>query len=604
MMKWRNTWLLVAVAAALLAFIAFYERHSGPDTPGPVAPPRLLPRLKSADVSAVQVRRTNQFVVKAERSAGSWKLTAPLSYPAAPVAVDRLLQMLERLDVATRLSPSEVSRHGQKPADFGLDAPQAAIVIEQAGDRQELQLGARTVAGDQVYAQVVGTPGIDVVDAALLDLLPSSTDDWRNLALFDLAGTTVERVEVIKPGGGLFLQRDPTNQLWQLSRPRQRADQLKAEGLLEKIYQARVVQFVSDDPKADLDSFGLQPPQLELVLGRGTNFFQRVQFGKSPAQDTTNIYCRRLNQTNVVLVPKSLLDTLGTPAAEFRDRRLLAFQPSDVTLIEVRSDDPFTLRRQTNDTWLAGETTSADGPFMRDWLHRLSQLQVSEFVKDVVTDFSAYGLAQPRRQYILKTSVTNVAGVTNVVLGELQFGTNTNDKVFVRRADEDSVYAIHYLDFYRMPAASWQLRDRRVWNFTTNQVVRVVLRQGGLTRALLRSAAGEWTFAAGSQGIINPFAVEEMLFRLGELHATMWAARGSENLPRHGFSAANLQISVELKMGDKLQTLTLDFGGPTPSRFPFAAATLDGQVWIFEFPWYLYQDMERAFGLPLAELRK
>ena len=44
-----------------------------------------------------------------------------------------------------------------------------------------------------------------------------------------------------------------------------------------------------------------------------------------------------------------------------------------------------------------GEGLAADGPFVRGWLDHLNGLQVGEFVKDVVTDFSGYGLAPPAR---------------------------------------------------------------------------------------------------------------------------------------------------------------------------------------------------------------
>ncbi|MBI5384209.1 MAG: DUF4340 domain-containing protein [Verrucomicrobia bacterium] len=601
MMKWRNTWLLVAGTVGLFGFIALYERHTGPTTPAVAPPSRLLPSLKTADATGVQVRRTNQFVVRAERAAASWRLTAPLVYPAAPVAVERLLLALERAVAPTHLTPRDLAGRRQKPADFGLETPQAVVLVEQGSERHELVFGALTPPGDQVYVQEVGSPDISVVDAAVLQLLPQSVNDWRNLALLEFSGFEFDRLEVAKGGGGLFLQFDATNQLWHLSRPRQRADQAKVEGLLETLVQARVTQFVTDDPKADLDSFGLQPPQLEVALGRGTNQSQRVQFGKGPVGDTTNVYARRLNQTNVVLVPKALLETLGTPAAEYRDRRLLAFQPASVTVIEVRGEEPFTLRRLTNGNWVAGETTLVDGPFVRDWLQGLSQLQVSEFVKDVVTDFSNYGLAPPRRQYLLRTTVTNAAGVTNLLLGEIQFGTNTAERVFVHRADEDSVYAIPFADYYRMPAESWQLRDRRVWNFSTNQVTRVTARHSGASRTLLRTANHEWELAPGSPGFYQPnsFALEEIMFRLGELQATVWCARGKETLPRYGFAELNLQVIVELKLGEKVQRLTMDFGGPTPGRFPYAATTIEGQVWVFEFPFFLYQDMVRAFGLPL-----
>jgi hypothetical protein len=602
MTTWRNTALLAALAAGLFAFIVCYERRSGSSAPPAAASTRLLPALKTAEVTAVQVRRTNQFLLKAERTGASWMLKAPLTYPAAPVAVERLLTALERALVATRLAPREMAARGLKTSDVGLDQPEAVIVLEQGQDRQELQLGSRTTAGDQLYAQVVGQPGICVVEAALLDLLPQSVHDWRNLALFDLAGWEFDRVEVVRTNGTLGLQREESPPAWQISRPRQRADQLRVQGLLDKLQQARVVRFVSDDPKTDLESYGLQTPQLEIVLGRGTNLVQRVQFGRSPPNDTTNVYARRLSQTNVVLVSVALLQVLNTPAPEFRDRRLLAFDPETISLIEVRSEDPFTIRRQTNGTWLAGENIVADGFFMWDWLRRLSRLQVTDFVKDVVTDFSSYGLAPARRQYVFKTTMTNATGLTNMLVAELHLGTNTpgtntlDNRVYVRRADEDSVYAVRYLDCYRMPAAPWQLHDCRVWNFTTNQVSRITLRQNGRTREVVRTGDAEWTLPPGSQGVINPLAVEEIAFRLGELRAVSWVARGPENPQAFGFAETNLQIAVDLKLGDKIQTQTLQFGGSSAGEMPYAATQVDGQLWVFEFPYFVFQDLRLAFG--------
>jgi len=589
------------MAAALFAFIFLYERHLGTSPAEGQPPPRLLPRLQLAQVAAIQARRTNQFFIRAERHGESWRLTAPLSYPGAPVAVERLLTGLEAAVVFTRLSPREISRRGQQPADYGLDSPQASVVLEQGNDRVELQFGLHTTAGDQVYVQQVGVPGISVVDAALLDLLPVSLHEWRNLALVDWRGGEPDTVEIARPDGGLCLQRDLTNQVWQLSRPRLRADQFQVAALLEKIQQARVLRFVTDDPAADLESYGLAPPQAELVAARGSNVLQRVQLGKNPPGDPTNYYARLMNWTNVVLVPKALVEALQTPASEYRDRRLLTLQPESVSWIEVRSSEPFTLRRQTNGSWIAGETAPADAAFIQEWLRHLGQLRVIEFVKDVVTDFSPYGLAQPARQYLLRGAVTNATGATNALLADLQFGSNTLDKVYVRRADEDSVYAIRYWDYYPMPTAAWQLRDHRVWTFTTNQVQRVFVRERGRQRVLSRSASGEWSLTAGVPGEINPFALEEMAYRFGELTAPTWTARGASELPRYGFGATNLQVAIELKTGETNQTLTLDFGGPAPTRFPYAAAQVDGQVWIFEFPWALFQPLASALGLPLGD---
>ena len=70
-------------------------------------------------------------------------------------------------------------------------------------------------------------------------------------------------------------------------------------------------------------------------------------------------------------------------------------------------------------------------------------------------------------------------GYGNVVVGTLQLGARQDNKVFARRPDEVTVYSLAPKDVARLPYAAWQLRDRRVWSFTTNQIARVTVRHGG-----------------------------------------------------------------------------------------------------------------------------
>ena len=115
----------------------------------------------------------------------------------------------------------------------------------------------------------------------------------------------------------------------------------------------------------------------------------------------------------------------------------------------------------------------ADAGLVKDLVSALRGLQIVEFTKDVAIapELPAYGLASPARQYILRSAATNSpAGPTNPIIVEVDFGTNQADKVFARRADESCVYAVKLADFQRLPAASWQMRERRIWNFSTNDV--------------------------------------------------------------------------------------------------------------------------------------
>jgi hypothetical protein len=307
-----------------------------------------------------------------------------------------------------------------------------------------------------------------------------------------------------------------------------------------------------------------------------------------------------MHQTNVVLAPKDLMEALRVPFTDLRERRLLAFAPGAVSHIEARGGEGFVLQRQPDASWRVSEPQDlpADTTLLRELFSDLLSLEAVEFEKDVVTDFATYGLVAPLRQFLLKTTLTNASGATNVLVAQINFGTNGAGKLFAHRPDENSVYAVRETDYLRLPAAGWQLRERQLWNFSVTNVIRVTITQGGRTHQLVRTGADDWTFGPGSQGLIREVSLERTMARLGTLQAAAWVARGVEHRARYGFTNDGHQMAIELKTGDKTQTLTLEFGGQSKSLNPYAAVTLEGQAWIFEFPWVVYQDVLRDLTIP------
>ncbi len=596
----QKTGILAALAAVLFAFIFFFERHT-PDTQKRAEQAeKLFPNFNPATVDRVELIRTNQ-ALRAERDNRLWKLTAPVAYPAQPLAIENLLAAIGSLHSQPRVPPKP-SAGGL--AAFGLAPPQARLIFQQNTNHIELRFGARTPVGDKLYFQLAGAEDVLVTEAAFLDWLPRSADDWRDPALLSLAGLNFNRLEVRAGGRGFEIQRDLTNAAWRLTKPMlARADNPRIEHLLGQMTQWRAAQFVTDDPKAELEPFGLQTPEVELAFAQGTNELLVLQFGKSPTNDPAQVYARRLSHTNIVLVPRAQLEPLRAPFSDYRDRRLVDFSWTNVDLIEVRAGDYFTVRRLSNDTWRVNEPLNfaADAALVRDLLLTLAELEVTPdgFVKDVVTDFSGYGLAPPQRHYTLQATVTNAAnGPTNLTLVQVDFGTNQLDKVFVRRADENSVYTVPYRQSLRLPQAFYQLRDRRIWNFASSNVVSVTVKQQGQTRKLVRDAAREWTVASGSNAAINPFAIEATLQSLGEWQAVSWVARGADKKAALGFPQTALEISLEVLSGDKTRNFSVEFRDLAPTQRPYAATTLDGEWIIFEFPAPLHRDVLRYLTLP------
>jgi hypothetical protein len=140
------------------------------------------------------------------------------------------------------------------------------------------------------------------------------------------------------------------------------------------------------------------------------------------------------------------------------------------------------------------------------------------------------------------------------------------------------------------------LRDRRLWEFTTNQVTSLTIHRDGRSVQMVRSQAHQWTFAPGSQGIVNTFALEEAVFRLGHLWARAWVDQGADRLDQYGIPQLDhwLQVELELAGSAEPRLLRVAFGAVSPSGGPFATLELEGESVVFEFPleiYYVYRDV-------------
>jgi hypothetical protein len=584
-MNSKTTGVWFVIAAALLAFIFVFEHYLRPVMAGP-AP--LLPNLRPAAVTSVQVFPSGAQEISASRTNGGWDLTRPVSYPAQAAAIEALLDALQKLAPA-KFSAAELREHTNSETEFGFENPQARFVIAAGDQSWQLNLGKMTAPGDQVYLQVTGVDGAFVADAGWLKFLPRSADEWRDTALVHAGQSDFDWIVLTNNAKGIAieLRRDPTNHLWHMIRPLPaRADADRITGALQRLASASVTRFITDDPKADLAAFGLQPADLDLWLGSGTNLVAAIHVGNSPTNDPTQVYAKREGWNTVLTTAgESLAPWRGAPN-DFRDSRLFELT-APVAEIEVRGQNNFILRQQgTNDWKIVGEKYAADADTVQLFIKTLASLRIAEFVKTVVTapDLSAYGLAAPQREIILRSK----AGDTNAVIAQLSFGAAQTNEVFVRCGGEDFIYAVTTRDFNRLPEADWEFRDLRIWDFKTADVAQIMIHQDGKTLQIAHNGTGKWSLAAG-QAIIEDKYIEQTVQMFHDLAAVGWVARNLTEPEKYGFGTNNLQITFELKNGEK-DTVDFGVGVVLPQgQSALAAVTLDGERWAFLFPPALYQ---------------
>src|ERR1035437_1259245 len=124
----KNTWLWMAVAAALFVLVLFHQRHAREANSGPV---RVLPNLKPAAVTSIQVSPGASKNIQAERTNGVWQLTGPPVYPAQAASIENLLIYLERLTPAPYITARELRNRPKAEQEYGFNTPQAFISIVQ-----------------------------------------------------------------------------------------------------------------------------------------------------------------------------------------------------------------------------------------------------------------------------------------------------------------------------------------------------------------------------------------------------------------------------------------------------------------------------------------
>jgi hypothetical protein len=595
-MKTKSTAVWLIIAVLLFAAIWLVHRYG---RGGQTTASGLLPGLHAASVIGIEIIPGGALAIEAQFTNGVWQLEKPFLYPARAAAIEDLLSRLENLSPATRLSAAEIGADKNADAEYGFDNPQYSLQISAGEQQWQLRVGKKTAPGDQVFVRVVGADGAFVTDANWLQLLPTDATAWRDTSL--ITGLTgLDLIEITNGVKAIELQRDPTNHLWRMTRPlNARADNEKITTTLEQLRATQITGFVNDDPKADLSVYGLQPANLALWLGNETNLSAAIQLGKAVPENPVLVYARRASWNSIVSVTNDLFATWRGTVNDFRDPHLLEIT-SPVSQISVGGPNPFTLKAGGSNTWqIEGQAFPVDLANVGDFVRFIAGWRVKEFVKDnnTATDLQGFGLGNPSATNQL--TLYEAAGDTNQTITQILFGnTDTNlNLVYVKRADENSVYGLGLEDYNHLKDEeyAWSFRDRKIWDFSETNVVQITLHQNGKTRTLLRQGVNLWTLGADSQGMIDPPALEETAHRLGQLTALGWLDR---NFPasEFGFNPRNLQITIELKSGEKR---SVEFGTELPrANTALAAVTLDNERWPFVFPPVVYQFVATYLTIP------
>ncbi len=645
-MKQGSTWLIISLAVVLGVFVFWIDR-----TPMKTAAAKgesLYPDWDPAKIVTVDFYYTPDKWISAAKINGHWNLTTPIKYPANEAAIERIIASVKNLTTDGHISKEELEKNKRTIEEYGIktDTQFQRLTLRGKNSMTEFHLGNKTVGEDEVFFKVTGKEEIYLAGAGFLDQIPKDENGWRDSHVFHPYRHQVEKISFKGPAPyGFELARNAVNPgRWDILSPTpSRADVEKVQELFNEFSQWNVEKYVGDDLSKKMLDYGLDTPQAQISFQyKDENDPAQkntvIQFGNIDITHTNLAYIGLVTDmnTNVVLAQGEFLRNLMKPWQNFRCMKVWDVRTNDVQSVlfnsfpeSIQGNNAFQLeKKEDTGTWVAMglsedtlsgmETYPADPKVVNLILQQLAETEIIEVTKEVVSDFSEYGLDKPFQRIV----TTGTRGDQQ----QVDFGvvvTNEDpveQKVYIRCREtggsplQNSVAEVSEKDAMKFPTEAFQLYLRDILKFSTNDFRKMTFRLGNRERVVSREKkrtknvngekVDEFSYKIeGYDDTKEPipdeviFLMSELAYRLGELRADSWIYMGNEVPAEFEVKEAARSLLVEYKANGKNVEKEILFADIKVDRMPIGIVKMNGKMWVFKFPPATYEYYADLLGL-------
>jgi len=459
----RTTAVLALVAAALGAFVYFYQVRGGERREAAEErAKRLFPDLEADDVRAIEFTTSDAREVRLESGEEGWALVQPLTFPADESAASGMASNL------AQLASEGLVEEAQAPEIYGLGEEGVEVRFRAGEVEHRVRFGKKTPVDYNTYASVDGGDAIYTVASHQASAFERSLDDLRERRVLRFDRNAVDRIEAGWPGGGVVLEK--RDEAWHLVEPLEApADARTVDDLLADLSFLRADGFVDDpDPalqtgfdapafrvvlRARPDEEGEEPGVHTLVVGRALEGAKRLARGAA---------------TSLYTIASERLDDFPRRVGAYRFRTLAEFAASDARRLELvfhpKDGEPLVVTAERGDAgWTSTPEPIASGKAAR-LVAELARLRAEDIEAESMgpDELAGVGLAPPR--VVLRAfGEPAAAGGEPALLAEVAIGEyDATRGIPARRADSEIVYTLDYGLAEHVPVSLDAFRNRFV----------------------------------------------------------------------------------------------------------------------------------------------
>ncbi len=414
------------VVLAIVAIVALRQPEKGErasDHPHPIA------ALTPAEITTIDVTK-NGVTTTIKNEGGTYKVTAPVAYPADSGAAKAAFEGLGKMDVSDL-----VTQQPDKQAEFEVDDKSGVhlVVKHDAKVLADLIVGKGVGAGTMV--RPAGSNDVWRASGITKFLFDKGPSDWRDKGIVSFLATDVEKLDVAaRDGAKISLKKTGTKEgsedKWAVVSSTVKIETLDnsvPNGMVQTLSSWKANDFADG---VTLAAAGLEPPALTVTVGLKGGKSVVALLGNKKGED--QLYVKKADAPQVFLVKKYGVDKVNKGPIEFRDKTLCDLSADDVSEISVSAGDHSYTLVKSGSAWKATKPAKLelDGSKATPIAGAFKDLKGSAFAED--QSLKDNGLAKPKL-ITVKGKKTGCA---------IRVGDETKDKVsyFVASGKGTDVY--------------------------------------------------------------------------------------------------------------------------------------------------------------------
>lgn len=404
-MRWKTTLILLIATIGIGAYVSLYElKQPTPEEWALLA--KQVVKLSSDEVTQLRVECPGTRVTL-ERSAETWRMTAPLAARAEELLVQRVLGELDPLQAERVLEHST-----NKPlalSDYGLEPPRGTLTIKAGQHETVLAFGESTAVGKARYLKRADAPQVFVVRDMLFEALQQPVEAYRSHELLSFNAWEARRIMVASPPTSSYtLTKHPAAEdgatpradRWQITEPLlDGADEAAVSALLSKLRGLRIERFVTDHPKPEeLSTWGLDQPPSRIIVVLDPNAAPlELRVGTPTTQNPDQRYAKRTDEPTVYAVAQRNLAELLQDPDTLRSRALLDAAPGQVKKLQVSWQGASWTIEQIEGRWKHAEgRVDLETEAVENFLWKLHDLKLLRFIEEPSQEAGRRGLEPPK----------------------------------------------------------------------------------------------------------------------------------------------------------------------------------------------------------------